>query len=394
MTAIGETLIADLEEWKSDFIAIRHALHQNPELGFAETETSALVARLLREWGYDVHTGLGATGVVGVLRAGDGARSIGLRADMDALPITEQTHLPYASRNPGRMHACGHDGHTTTLLAAARYLATHRRFDGTLNLIFQPAEETLRGAPAMMDAGLFERFPCDAIYALHNAPGVPVGKFIVASGSVLPSSDRVVIQVLGMGGHGAMPHRAKDPVPAAAEIVLALQGIVARNIAAGDPAVITVGVIKAGEAENVIPASAEIRLSVRALRPETRELLKVRIAQVVHGVVAAQGLTVDYDYQDGVPVLCNSEAETDFARNVIIETFGAEALFDPPRSGLIGSEDFAWMLRARPGSYVGIGNGQTGAHARMVHNPEYDFNDDVIPYGAAYWIRLVERALT
>ncbi|WP_160287503.1 M20 aminoacylase family protein [Pseudomonas knackmussii] len=385
--------IARIVELQDEFTRIRRQIHQHPELGFEEHRTSALVAGLLREWGYEVHEGVGGTGVVGVLRLGNGSRSLGIRADMDALPIQEASGVPHCSQHAGKMHACGHDGHTAILLCAARYLAETKSFDGTLNLIFQPAEEQLGGAVAMMDDGLFERFPCDAVYALHNAPGLPVGCFLTREGPLSASSDRVSIRLLGVGGHGAMPHTAKDPVVAAAELVLALQTIVSRNVPSTETAVVTVGSIHAGDAPNVIPDQAVLQLSVRATIPEVRELLKKRIAEVAHGVAAVHGIEVDYRYEELMPVLVNTPEETRLLREVASELVGPQRLLSNPPSGFLGSEDFAWMLQRRPGCYIALGNGQSGPSGCMVHNPGYDFNDAAIPFGASLWARLAEKYL-
>ncbi|UUC48291.1 M20 family metallopeptidase [Pseudomonas citronellolis] len=393
MTRASPEPLARIQHWQDEFAAIRRQIHQHPELGFEERRTAELVAGYLRQWGYAVHEGVGGTGVVGVLRQGQGPRSIGIRADMDALPIEEASGVPHRSREPGKMHACGHDGHTAILLCAARYLAQTRAFDGTLNLIFQPAEETLGGAVAMMEDGLFERFPCDAVYALHNAPGLPVGCFLTREGPLTASSDRATIRLLGVGGHGAMPHSAKDPVVAAAELVLALQSIVSRNVPSSEVAVITVGAIHAGEAANVIPDRAELRLSVRATRPDVRQLLKRRIAEVTQGVAAVHGIEAQLDYEELVPVLVNTPAETRLLRQVASELVGPQRLLSEPPAGFLGSEDFAWMLERRPGCYIALGNGQSGPSGCMVHNPGYDFNDAAIPFGASLWVRLVETYL-
>ncbi|CDF84651.1 Hippurate hydrolase [Pseudomonas knackmussii B13] len=385
--------IARIVELQDEFTRIRRQIHQHPELGFEEHRTSALVAGLLREWGYEVHEGVGGTGVVGVLRLGNGSRSLGIRADMDALPIQEASGVPHCSQHAGKMHACGHDGHTAILLCAARYLAESKSFDGTLNLIFQPAEEQLGGAVAMMDDSLFERFPCDAVYALHNAPGLPVGCFLTREGPLSASSDRVSIRLLGVGGHGAMPHTAKDPVVAAAEMVLALQTIVSRNVPSTETAVVTVGSIHAGDAPNVIPDQAVLQLSVRATIPEVRELLKKRIAEVAHGVAAVHGIELDYRYEELMPVLVNTPEETRLLREVASELVGPQRLLSNPPAGFLGSEDFAWMLQRRPGCYIALGNGQSGPSGCMVHNPGYDFNDAAIPFGASLWARLAEKYL-
>ncbi|WP_207000099.1 M20 aminoacylase family protein [Trinickia mobilis] len=380
--------IADLEE---EMIALRRRIHAHPELAYEEVATGNLVAERLEAWGYTVHRGLGKTGVVGQLKVGNGTRRLGLRADMDALPIHEQTGLPYASKLPGKMHACGHDGHTAMLLAAAQHLAQEKSFDGTLNLIFQPAEEGFAGAEKMLEDGLFERFPCDAVFAMHNMPGHPTGKFGFLPGSFMASSDTVIAKVTGRGGHGAMPHKAVDPVVVCAQIVLALQTIVARNVAPLDMAIITVGAIHAGEAPNVIPESAEMRLSVRALKREVRDFLEERITDVIHAQAAVYGARAEIDYQRRYPVLVNDAQMTDFARQVALDWVGEAGLIRDMEP-LTGSEDFAFMLECCAGSYLIIGNGD-GEGGCMVHNPGYDFNDDCLATGAAYWVKLAEAFL-
>jgi hippurate hydrolase len=374
-----------------EMIALRHHIHQHPELAFEEHATSQLVAERLAAWGYEVHRGLGGTGVVGQLRQGSGSRSIGIRADMDALPITEATGLAYASLHHGKMHACGHDGHTATLLAAARHLAQTRRFSGTLNLIFQPAEEGGGGARRMVEEGLFQRFPCDAVFALHNAPGMPVGTLGFRSGPTLASADKVVITLQGRGGHAAMPHYSADPIVAGASVVMALQSIVARNVDPLQSAVVTVGLFQSGTVNNVIPASARLELSVRALDREIRKLLQQRIREVAAQQAASFGVAAEVDYQEGYPVLVNTAAETAFAARVATELVGPERVaLDKP--AVMGSEDFAYMLEHRPGCYLFLGNGD-GAGSCMVHNPGYDFNDAAMETGAAFWSLLAERFL-
>ncbi|MFP6560517.1 M20 aminoacylase family protein [Paraburkholderia sp. B3] len=380
--------IAAIEE---EMIALRHAIHAHPELGFEEFVTSDLVAARLAEWGYEVHRGLGGTGVVGTLKMGDGARRLGLRADMDALPILEATGLDYASRIPGKMHACGHDGHTAMLLAAAKHLAQSRSFDGTLHLIFQPAEEGLGGAKRMLDEGLFERFPCDAVFAMHNMPGFPTGKLGFRAGPFMASSDTVIVDVDGRGGHGAVPHKAIDPVVVCASIVLALQTVVSRNVPPLDMAIVTVGAIHAGDAPNVIPQTAQMKLSVRALRPEVRDLLQERITALVHAQAASYGATARIDYQRRYPVLVNDAQMTAFAQEVAREWVGEAGLIED-MAPLTGSEDFSFVLERCPGSYLIIGNGD-GEGGCMVHNPGYDFNDDCLAAGAAYWVKLAQRFL-
>ncbi|MGF6920307.1 M20 aminoacylase family protein [Paraburkholderia sp. 40] len=382
---------AGIAEVEQEMIALRRSIHAHPELAYEEFATGDLVADRLREWGYSVHRGLGQTGVVGQLKLGHGTRRLGLRADMDALPIHETTGLPYASKLPGKMHACGHDGHTTMLLAAARHLAREKSFDGTLNLIFQPAEEGLAGAKKMLDDGLFEQFPCDAVFAMHNMPGFPTGKLGFMPGSFMASSDTVIIKVIGRGGHGAVPHKAVDPVVVCAQIVLALQSIVSRNIAPLDMSIITVGAIHAGEAPNVIPETAEMRLSVRALRPEVRDHLQQRITEVATGQAAVFGARAEVDYQRRYPVLVNDAAMTALARQVALDWLGVDGLIGDMQP-LTGSEDFAFLLERCAGSYLIIGNGD-GEGGCMVHNPGYDFNDACLATGAAYWVKLAQTFL-
>ena len=377
-----------------EFIQLRRDIHQHPELAFEEHRTAELVATKLEAWGYAVYRGLGGTGVVGTLVRGNGKHRLGLRADMDALPIQEATGVDWASNKPGLMHACGHDGHTAMLLAAAKTLASDATFDGTLNLIFQPAEEGGGGAVRMMDDGLFEHHPCDAVFAMHNMPGVPQGHFVFRDGAAMASSDYATIRVHGTGGHGAMPHRAADPLVAAASIVMALQTIVARNVDPLHTAVVTVGAMNAGQANNVIPALATLELSVRALDADVRRLLEQRIKALVSAQAESFGVRAEVDWRPGYCVLVNTEAETNFARQVALDLVGAEhvTLHGP---ALTGSEDFAFMLEKIPGSYLLIGNGDgDSAGACMVHNPGYDFNDDNIAIGAAYWVALVERYLS
>ena len=378
-----------------DFIALRRDLHRHPELAFEEHRTSALVAAKLREWGYAVSTGLGGTGVVGTLRKGHSDRAIGLRADMDALPITEAptTDRPWASAAPGRMHACGHDGHTAALLAAARLIVDTVDFDGTLHLIFQPAEEGAGGAVRMMADGLFTQHRCDAVYAMHNMPGLPTGQFVFRSGPTMASSDNVTVTLHGVGGHGAFPHRATDCVVAASSIVMALQTVVSRNVDPQQTAVVTVGAFQAGQANNVIPDRATLSLSVRALDPEVRVLLQQRIRELVTMQAASYGVRAEIDWCAGYSVLVNDARETAFATQVAQGLFG-EARVTPQGDALTASEDFAFMLEQVPGCYFFIGNGQAGTPgACMVHNPGYDFNDDLIEPAAAFWAQLVGERL-
>jgi hippurate hydrolase len=377
------------------FVQLRRDIHQHPELAFEEHRTSELVAQRLIEWGYQVTRGLGGTGVVGQLHKGNGSKRLGLRADMDALPIEEQTGLPHASLHAGVMHACGHDGHTAMLLAAAKRLAEQGTFNGTLNLIFQPAEEGFGGAKKMMEDGLFERFPCDAIFAMHNMPGFKPGHLLFRKGAAMASSENITITLHGKGGHGAMPHIAADPVVAGASIVMGLQTIVSRNVAPLQMAVITVGSFKAGQANNVIPQTATLELSVRSLDREVRTLLNQRIEALVQAQAQSFGVRAEVTFRGGYPVLVNTPLETDFATQVALDMVGPERV-NPHTDALTGSEDFAFMLEQVPGSYLFIGNGDasTGGHgACMVHNPGYDFNDSNIAVGSAYWCRLTERYL-
>ncbi len=387
------TLLDTLRGSAAAFVEVRRDIHRHPELGFEEHRTSALVAQQLEQWGYEVERSLGGTGVVGRLVRGSGSRRLGLRADMDALPITEANAFAHASTHDGVMHACGHDGHTAMLLAAARHLAEHGGFDGTLTLIFQPAEEGGGGALRMMEDGLFERHPCDAIFAMHNMPGLPQGRLALREGAAMASSDYATLTLTGVGGHGAMPHRTADRIVAAASIVMALQTIVSRNIDPLQMAVVTVGAIHAGKANNVIAHSAVLELSVRALDADVRRLLEQRIRDLVSAQAESFGVQAQLEWRPGYAVLVNTPKETDFARQIALELLGPEhvTLQAPP---LPGSEDFAFMLQRVPGSYLLIGNGEGSEQgACMVHNPGYDFNDDNIAVGAAYWVLLVQRFL-
>ena len=386
-------LIPEILAWREESIAMRHHLHAHPELAFKEHDTSKFVAEKLLAYGYDVHTGLGGTGVVATLQRGNGTRRLGLRADMDALPIEEQTGLPHASLHPGKMHACGHDGHTASLLTAARYLAGHGNFDGTLNLIFQPAEEGLGGARRMVQEGLFEKFPCDAVFAFHNWPGFPEGSFGVMPGTFMSSSDTAFITVHGKGGHGAMPHTCVDAVVVAAHIVIALQTVVARNVDPREMAVVTVGQIHGGTISNAIASTAKLDLTIRAYSPEVREQLRERITELANLQAQAFGASVEVEYQWRYPSLKNDAAMTEFARDTILENFGSEALIKDLRP-LTGSEDFSFMLEALPGCYAIIGNGDGDRHhACSLHNHDYDFNDAILPLAATYWVKLAERFL-
>ncbi|RKD35683.1 hippurate hydrolase [Rhizobium sp. WW_1] len=386
--SISDPVERGIAAYLDEIIELRHDLHQYPELAFQEHRTAKKVAALLGDWGYEVTTGIAGTGVVATLRRGDGNRSIGIRADMDALPIEEATGLDYASSNPGVMHACGHDGHTSILLAAARYLAESGSFSGTLRLIFQPAEEIGAGARKMLSEGLFDRFPVDAVFGLHNWPGVPAGQFGFVAGPAMASVDKAVIRIVGKGGHGAEPHRSVDPVLASASFITALQSVVSRNIDPQEMAVATVGSIHAGSASNVIPESVEMKLTMRAYNEEVRARLQERIVALARAQAESFGAMADVDYRLGFPALFNHAEETDFARDVALQAFGpsvVEANFRPRTA----SEDFAFLLQAKPGSYLFVGNGDSAP----LHSARYDFNDAIIAPAARYWVRLTETFL-
>ena len=377
-----------------DMLALRHDLHAHPELAYEEHRTGDIVAAKLAAWGYEVHRGLGDTGVVGTLRCGDhvNGKRLGLRADMDALPIRETTGLPYASQHDGKMHACGHDGHTATLLAAAKVIAESQdQLNGTINLIFQPAEEGHGGAQKMVDQGLFELFPCDALYAFHNEPGYPAGQFGFRSGVMYSSSDTAIITIHGKGGHGAMPHVAVDPIVVASHLVLALQTIRSREIDPNDMAVVSIGAIHAGDAPNVIPETCELRITIRARDPGVRELLRERITAMAHAQAAVHRATAEVEYKWRYPPVMNDVAATDFAVHVAREFLGEEWLI-PNLQPLQASDDFAIMLNAVPGNYFIVGNGM-GEGGCMVHNAAYDFNDNLLPVTASYWVKLAQAYL-
>ena len=377
----------------AEFIELRRHLHANPELAFQEHATAKLVANKLREWGYQVTEGIGGTGVVGQLKNGSGQRAIGIRADMDALPITEATSLPWASKAIGKMHACGHDGHTASLLAAAKKIAEEKKFNGVLNLIFQPAEEGAGGALAMIKDGLFEKFPCDAIFAFHNMPGIPQGKVVFRSGPMMASSDYITVRLSGIGGHGGFPHKATDVVVAGSSIVMALQTIVSRNINPLNSAVVTVGAFNAGYANNVIPAEATLEISVRALDRESRLVLKERIFDLVKSQAASFDVSADINWQEGYTVLVNANNETQLMANIAEGVVGEDQV-ERMGAQLTGSEDFAFMLEKVPGTYFLIGNGAGDqAGACMVHNPSYDFNDENIDVASKLWSALVNNYL-
>jgi hippurate hydrolase len=382
--------VADLQP---DIQAWRRDIHENPELLYEVHRTAAFVADRLREFGCDeVATGLGRTGVVGVIKGRKPAgsadiRVIGLRADMDALPIEEATNLPYASKTPGLMHACGHDGHTAMLLGAARYLAETRNFAGDAVVIFQPAEEGGAGAEAMIKDGLMDRFGIEQVYGMHNGPGIPVGSFAIRSGPIMAATDSIDIRIEGLGGHAARPHKCIDSVLVGSQVIAALQSIVARAVDPLDSAVISICEFHAGHARNVIPQTAELRGTVRTLTQEVRELIEKRVHEVVAGVAQMTGAKIDLVYERGYPVTKNHASQTDIAIQVAKEIAGdANVMESPP---MMGAEDFSYMLQARPGAFIFCGNGDTAG----LHHPAYNFNDDAIVYGTSYWIKLVENTL-
>jgi hippurate hydrolase len=381
----------DTEDLRDELCGIRHHLHQHPELAYQEFRTSDFVARSLESWGYAVTRGIGGTGMVATLKAGTGLRAVAVRADMDALPINEETGLPYASTAPGKMHACGHDGHTTMMLGAARQLARTRRFNGTVHLVCQPAEEigADSGAKRMIEDGLFERFPCEAIFGLHNHPGHPAGTFLFRSGPFMAACDTVEMTIHGCGGHAARPHLAVDPIVVGAQLVTALQTVVSRNVDPMQTAVVTVGAFNAGHAANVIPESARLLISVRSFDAGVRKLLETRIRALAQAHADGYGARIEIDYVPGYPVVVNSVKETEFALAVARELVGEQRVIDG-FGPIAGSEDFAYYLQEKPGCFLRLGNGES---APMLHNASYDFNDDNLTVGAAYWTRLVERFL-
>ena len=379
-------------------VALRRDIHAHPELSFEERRTAELVAGKLTEWGIPVHRGLGGTGVVGVLRSGASTRALGLRADMDALPLQEFNSFAHASRHAGKMHACGHDGHTAMLLAAAQHLATTRSFDGTVYLIFQPAEEGGAGAREMMRDGLFDKFPMEAVFGMHNWPGMPAGSFALSPGPVMASSNEFKITIRGKGGHAALPHNAVDPVLVACQMVQAFQTIVSRNLKPIDAGVISVTMIHAGKASNVIADSCELQGTVRTFTLEVLDLIEARMREVAHGTCEAFGARCDFEFERSYPPTVNAAREVEFARRVMAGIVGEDQVLT--QEPTMGAEDFAYMLQAKPGAYCFIGNGD-GVHREMghgggpcaLHNPSYDFNDNLIPLGATYWVRLVEAWL-
>jgi amidohydrolase len=392
-------LIDPIVQFQAELQKIRRDIHAHPELAYEEVRTADVVAQKLTEWGIPVVRGLGVTGVVGIIKNGDSPRAIGLRADMDALPMPEINTFAHASRHEGKMHACGHDGHTTMLLGAAYYLSQHRNFDGTVYVIFQPAEEGGRGAERMIQDGLFEKYPMDAVFGMHNWPGIPAGHFGVTPGAQMASSNEFHVTVKGKGSHAAQPHKAVDPVMTAVQIAQAWQTIVARNINPNDPAVVSITQIHTGSATNVIPDEAMMVGTVRTFSLPVLDLIERRMREIAEHTAAAFDATVDFRFNRNYPPLINHVAETAFAVEVLTEQFGADHV-DAHTEPTMGAEDFAFMLQHKPGCYVFLGNGDGGHRDHghglgpcNLHNPSYDFNDDLLPIGATYWVRLAEKFL-
>jgi len=373
---------------QAELTAIRHDIHAHPELGMTEHHTADLVARKLEEWGIEAHRGVGVSGVVGVLRNGNGQASIGLRADLDALPIQEATGQPHASRTPGLMHACGHDGHTTMLLGAAKLLAETRAFNGTVNFIFQPGEEGAGGALAMLNDGLFDRFPCDAVYGMHNRPGLPVGKFLIGPGARYAGAAFFDVHVTGKGSHGARPEDGIDSALIVCHLATALQSIVSRNVSARETAVVSITRVHAGAAYNVVPETGSLGGTVRAMKPEIMELVERNIARIATTIAAGFGATATVSFRTIASPLLNDTAEALVYGDAAVAVAG-EANVDRDAPPVMGSEDFSYMMERVPGAHITIGNGETSA----LHNHGYDFNDEAIPYGVALYAEIVERKL-
>ena len=391
-------VLESLVQHAASMAAIRRDIHAHPELCFEEIRTADLVAQKLTEWGIPIHRGMGKTGVVGILKCGSSDRAIGLRADMDALPMQEFNQFDHASQHAGKMHACGHDGHVAMLLAAAQYLAKHRDFDGTVYFIFQPAEEGGGGAREMMRDGLFDKFPMQAVYGMHNWPGLKEGQFALSAGPVMASSNEFKITIHGKGCHAALPHNGIDPVLVACQMVQAFQTIISRNKKPVDAGVISVTMINAGEATNVVPDHCELQGTVRTFSLDVLDLLEQRMRDIAQHTCAAFGATCTFEFERNYPPTINHLAETSFARDVMTDIVGADNVL--AQEPTMGAEDFSYMLQAKPGAYCFIGNGD-GGHREMghgegpctLHNPNYDFNDRLIPLGATYWVKLVEASL-
>jgi hippurate hydrolase len=384
-------LLPEIRALDADMRAWRHHLHAHPETAFEEKQTSAFVAGKLRDFGLEVHDGLAGTGVVGVLRQGRAKDAVGLRADLDALHIHEKSGVPHASKHEGKMHACGHDGHTTMLLGAARAMAQRRRFDGTVYFIFQPAEENEGGGRVMVQEGLFERFPMKAVYGMHNWPEMPVGKIALREGPLMGAYDIFEIVATGRGAHAAMPHLGRDPMPFAAHVINALQTIVARNIHPLEAGVVSVTQVHGGDTWNVIPQEVVLRGTVRSFRPDIQDLIERRIGEIVAGLASTFDMSATLRYERRYPATINTRTETRHALAAATALVGADNVDTDPTPSM-GSEDFAFMLQAKPGCYVWLGGGR-GPGTPNLHNPHYDFNDDALAIGASYWVTLAEAQL-
>ena len=379
-----EDLQGEMQEWRRD-------IHAHPEIAFEEHRTAQIVADKLESFGIEVETGIAGTGVVGTLRKGMGNRSIGLRADLDALLINETNDFEYKSKNPGQMHACGHDGHTTMLLGAAKYLSEQGNFDGTVNFIFQPAEENEGGGRVMIEDGLFDKYPVESVYGMHNIPGMPVGSFAIKPGPIMAAFDIFNLKVIGRGGHAAMPQTTVDPIIVGTKIIDAFQAIISRSIDPQEPSVLSVTQFHGGDAYNVIPNQVEIKGCTRCFSPNVQRKLEDEMRQISESICKAYGADCEFHYEHRYPATINSEEEANLAGQVAQEIVGEERVNLSPKPGM-GSEDFAYMLQEKPGSYIWIGNGD-GEGSCMIHNPGYDFNDEILPIGATYWVKMAEEIL-
>ncbi len=385
-------IIKDLEELQPEMQTWRRDFHSHPEIAFEEHRTAQIVAEKLESFGIEVEIGLAGTGVVGTLKKGTGNRSIGLRADLDALLINEANDFEYKSKNPGKMHACGHDGHTTMLLGAAKYLAEKGDFDGTVTFIFQPAEENEGGGKVMIDDGLFEKYPVESIYGMHNIPGMPVGSFAMKPGPIMASFDIFNLKIIGKGGHAAMPHTAIDPIIIGTKVVDAYQSIVSRYIDPQEPVVLSVTQFHGGDAYNVIPNEIEMKGTVRCFSSRIQSLLEKQMRQITASICSAFNASYELEYERRYPATVNTAEEVSISEKVAQKISGSDMVHTSPTPSM-GSEDFAFMLQERPGSYIWIGNGDVEGSC-MLHNPGYDFNDEILPIGATYWVNMAEEILS
>ena len=384
--------IKELEDLQQEMQNWRRDIHAHPEIAFEEHRTAEIVAEKLKSFGIEVETGIAGTGVVGTLKKGTGNRAIGLRADLDALLINEANDFEHKSKNPGKMHACGHDGHTVMLLGAAKYLSEQGNFDGTVNFIFQPAEENEGGGKAMIDDGLFDKYPVESVYGMHNIPGMPVASFAIKPGPIMAAFDVFNVKIIGKGGHAAMPQTTIDPIIIGTKIIDAYQSIVSRYIDPQEPAVLSVTQFHAGDAYNVIPNDIEIKGCTRCFSPKVQKQLEEQMHQITKSICEAYGASYEFEFEHRYPATINSEEEAEIAGKVAQQVVGQERVNLSPTPGM-GSEDFAYMLQEKPGSYIWIGNGD-GEGSCMVHNPGYDFNDEILPIGATYWVKMAEEILS